>query len=387
MIGRREAMLGAVGGLVACSHAAYAVRGRGAHWADWMDEVGSAAVKAGSTAGVAMAVTTGGRTLARAYGWTNLETGTRATADSVFRIASITKTFTATAIMLLRDEGNIALDQPLADFYPAIPNAAAITLRQLLSHTSGVHDYAQGGLPADVARDWVTAEEFAAGVARMSPVSDFSPGTRFSYSNTGYILLGGVIEKVSKVSFERFLADAIFTPCGMTRTSVDHDADVVPGRAEGYRLEGGKYGAFRHREAQKLPFAAGAVRSSVVDMARWVERFMAGRVVRMDTVREMTSPARVAGGTLVGDARWWPPGFDPGQPPAFATDDNYGLGWESTTFYGQRTVGHNGGISGYNSILTSYRDRDLSIIVLANTENGAIAPAFELMKRVAASPA
>jgi CubicO group peptidase (beta-lactamase class C family) len=286
--------------------------------------------------------------------------------------------------MMLHERGQLRLEQRLSDYYPAIPGGDAISIRQLLSHTSGLHDYVRGGLPMDVARDWTTADEFAAGVARMLPLQDFAPGTWFSYSNTGYILLGGVVEKASGLSYERFVTEKIFQPCGMGGTAVDHDADVVPGRADGYALENGKAWAFRHPATQKLPFAAGAVRSTVVDMARWSQCFLAGRIVSPASVQEMIRPARVSGGALVGDARWWPPGFDPGRPPVFARDDNYGLGWESTTFYGQRTVGHNGGIAGYNAILTHYLDRDLTLVLLANSENGIIAPAFSLMQQIAA---
>lgn len=381
LIGRRQAVLGAIAGVTVLAEATRAATQRRNAWADLMDEIGNAAVSSRTTAGLAVAVTDGSETSARGYGLANLETGTAVASDTVFRVASLTKMFTAAAIMLLRDRRRLSLEQNLSEFYPNIPGANSITLRQLLSHTSGLHDYVRGGLPADVGRDWSTAEEFAAGVARMEPLTDFAPGTRFSYSNTGYILLGGVIEKVSGASYERFLKDAIFGPCGMDRTAVDHASDVVPGRADGYRLADGQAGAFQHSEGQKLPFAAGAVRSSVTDLSRWVRCFMSGRVVSTAAVREMISPARVSGGVLVGNARWWPPGFDPGRPPDFATGNNYGLGWEMTTFFGQRTAGHSGGISGYNAILMSYLDRDLSIVVLSNTENGAIAPAFALMQR------
>lgn len=376
---RREAL---AMGVLAISAASAAPAEPETGWLAAMDEAGKAAVAAGTTAGLAIAMVTGTRTLARGYGLANLETGTPAGAESVFRIASVTKTFTATAVLILRERGRLRLEQPLADFYPAIPGGSGITLRHLLSHTSGLRDYVRGGLPADVGRDWTTPDEFAAGVAHMEGLQDFPAGTRFSYSNTGYILLGGVIEKASGMPYERFLADAIFGPCGMIRTAVDHDQDVVPGRADGYSLAQGKPGVFRHHPAQKLPFSAGAVRSTVTDMARWTRAFMGGRVVPPSVVREMTAPARVASGARVGDARWWPPGFDPGKPPAFAQDDNYGLGWESTTFYGARTVGHNGGIAGYNSILTHYLDRDMTLILLANTENGIIAPAFGLMEKI-----
>jgi CubicO group peptidase (beta-lactamase class C family) len=346
-----------------------------------IEAAGKSAVAAGTTAGLAIGLARRGRITAGAYGFANLETATPAATDSIFRIASITKTFTATAIMLLRDRGKLRLNQPLSDFFPAIASASQITLYQLLSHTSGLHDYVRGGLPK-AAEAWRTPDEFAAGVAGMDPLRDFDPGTRYSYSNSGYILLGGVIEKVSGLSYQAFLDRNIFQPCAIRRTAVDRFEEVVVGRADGYALDGSKAGAFSHVNLMGLPFSAGALRSTLLDLLSWTHCFFTGRVVAPATVGEMIVPARVASGARTGDARWWPHGFDPGQPPAFARDNHYGLGWEMTTFFGQRTIGHSGGISGYNSLLLHYPDHDLTLALLANTENGVIAPFQQLAARI-----
>jgi CubicO group peptidase (beta-lactamase class C family) len=376
---RRETLKSIALGMTALATPAMA-RGRAKDLAARVDPIAQQAVQAGTVAGLAIAIgDRDGPLFAKGYGFANLETGTRADENSVFRIASITKTFTATAMMLLKEAGKLDLEQSLADFYPQVPRAREITLRQLLSHTAGLHDYAQGGYPPAFGK-WSTADEFARGVPDMRPLYDFDPGTKYSYSNGGYVLLAGVIEKTSGFAYAQFLKERIFAPCGMTSTAVDDPLDVAPHRADGYSLKDGKAGAFRHADyMDRLPLSAGAIRSSAVDMLRWSAAFFGGQVVSAASVAEMTRPARTKSGALVGDARWWPPGFDPGKPPAFATNDNYGLGWEMTTFHGRPTANHSGGINGFNAMLTRYLDEDLTLVCLGNTDNGIVAPWSQLV--------
>ncbi|WP_162254675.1 serine hydrolase domain-containing protein [Sphingomonas sp. Root241] len=348
-----------------------------------IDSIAHNAVEKGTVAGLAIGIgDKHGPLFLRGYGFANLETRAPADENSVFRIASITKTFTAAAVMMQKEKGKLRLDQTLADFYPDIPGARDITLRHLLSHTAGLHDYSQGGYPASYGK-WSTADEFARGVLEMKPLYDFPPGTRYNYSNGGYVLLAGAIEKASGTTYAKFLKDRIFLPCGMTATEVDAPLDVAVRRADGYSLIDGKPGTFRHADyMDRLPLSAGAIRSSATDMLRWSAAFFGGRVVSPASVAEMTKPATVTGGTLVGDARWWPPGFDPGKPPAFATDDNYGLGWEMTTFYGRPTANHSGGINGFNAMLTHYLDEDLTLVLLGNTDNGVVEPWSGLIQQL-----
>jgi CubicO group peptidase (beta-lactamase class C family) len=276
-------------------------------WRRKIDEVGSAAIKARTAAGLAIAVVDDKRnTYARGYGLANLETGTPATEHSIFRIASLTKTFTAAALMKLVERGRVDLERRLSTFYGDIPGSENVTLYQLLSHTSGIHDYVSGGLPAD-ALGWKTPDEFADGVRRMTPLFDFDPGTRFSYSNSGYILLGGIIEKTSGRSYAEFLAKEIFQPLGMTRTAVDHLEDVVEGRADGYAIQPGA-SPFKHAGYGGLPHAAGAMRSCAQDLALSASAFFAGDVVSAQSVRLMTQASRTRSGVKVGEARWWPNG-------------------------------------------------------------------------------
>lgn len=347
-----------------------------------VEAAGSAAVQGGTTAGLAIAVVRKGQTVAsQGFGLANLETRTPATADSIFRIASVTKTFTSAAIMQLVEQGRLGLEHTLDKFYPDIPNAASVTIQQLLSHTSGIHDFVNGGLPAD-ALAWKTPDEIAGGVARMQPLFDFDAGTHFSYSNSGYILLGGILEKVSGKSYDDYLADGIFKPLGMDRTAVDHLEDVVVGRADGYAKNGS---GFRHADHSGLPHAAGAIRSTASDLALWCTAFFDGKVVTFKSVQLMTKPARTRSGAKVGEAHWWPQGFHPRNPPPFVQNSNYGLGWELTTFYGRPAAGHSGGIAGFNSMILRYLDEDLALILLANTENGIIAPWEKLIEAAGAS--
>lgn len=382
---RRETLKSIALGMTALATSAMA-RDRAKDLAARVDPIAQQAIQDGTVAGLAVAIgDRDGPLFAKGYGFANLETGTRADENSVFRIASITKTFTAAAVLLLKEAGKLDLEQSLADFYPMIPRAQEITLRQLLSHTAGLHDYAQGGYPPAFGK-WSTADEFARGVPEMRPLYDFDPGTKYSYSNGGYVLLAGVIEKTSGLTYAQFLKARIFAPCGMTSTAVDDPLDVAPRRADGYSLKDGKAGTFRHADyMDRLPLSAGAMRSSAVDMLRWSAAFFGGQVVSAVSVAEMIRPARVKNGALVGDARWWPPGFDPGKPPAFATNNNYGLGWEMTTFHVRPTASHSGGINGFNAMLTRYLDEDLTLVCLGNTDNGIIAPWSQLVAQLGAS--
>lgn len=314
------------------------------------------------------------------YGMANLEAAEPATAASVFRIASCTKQFTAAAIVLLAEQGKLALDQTIDSVFTGFPRGEQVTIYQLLTHTSGIHDYTAGGLPADTPGEWQRDPDRHRFLSRMEPLFDFEPGTFWSYSNSGYALLGELIEKLSGQSYGEFLRAALFEPAGMRSTAVDEFADIVVGRAAGYSLDGNAPGAFRNAFWGGLPLAEGGLRSTAADLLRWNGALFGGKVLAPASLARMIEPGRVKDGRATGDAHFVPPGQTPGQPPAFVTEPHYGCGLEVCRLFGRRAVWHSGGIRGFNALMFHFPDDGLDLALLANTDNGLVS-AFEAFIR------
>jgi CubicO group peptidase (beta-lactamase class C family) len=333
-----------------------------------VDRVAAEALAAGEVAGFAVAVVENGRVrLARGYGFADLEQRTPVRADTVFRIGSVTKEFTAAAILLLAERGRLSLDDRLVKYFPEFPRADEVTIRQLLNHTSGISNYTAAAqfFPAVAPRDY-TAADFVKVIAAADPLYDFTPGTSWSYSNSGYFLLGGVIERVSGQSYSAFLEANFFRPLGLRATKPDDLAEIVPGRAEGYDKDPDRPGAFRNAShlSMSVAAAAGAMRSTVGDLARWHEALLGGRVLKPESLALMTAPGRLADGRLASAAR--PPTPDGGPP------SDYGLGIATSLREGRRGIGHGGSINGFNSALQTFPDARTTIVLLTNTGGGTV---------------
>jgi D-alanyl-D-alanine carboxypeptidase len=286
----------------------------------------------------------------KAFGLADREWDIANTPETRFRLGSITKQFTATAILQLAEQGKLSLDDPISKYYPAAPAAwAPITLKQLLTHTSGIPSYtAIPGFFAQQARLDRTPEEIIA-LTRDKPL-DFSPGSKYAYDNTGYVLLGYVIEKVSGQTYAAYAQDHIFTPLGMKDTGYDVSGEILPRRASGYSVVGGKA---RNAEflAMTLPYAAGSLYSTVDDLLIWEQALQAGKPIK---------PASVA-------AMFTDYGF------------KYGFGQGVGVQNGHRTWSHSGGINGFSTMLTYLPDDGLTVIVLANV---AQAPAGRIAQKL-----
>lgn len=277
--------------------------------------------------------------LRKAYGLADREWNVANTPETRFRLGSITKQFTATAILQLAEQGKLSIDDPISKYYPAAPAAwAPITLKHLLTHTSGIPSYtAIPGFFAEQARLDRTPDEIIA-LTRDKPL-DFPPGSKYAYDNTGYILLGYVVEKVSGQPYAAYLQDHIFTPLGMKDSGYDVSDTVLPRRASGYSVARGKAknAAFL---AMSLPYAAGSLYSTVDDLLIWDQALHAGKAIK---------PASVA-------AMFTDYGF------------KYGFGQSIRVDKGHRIWGHNGGINGFSTMLSHLPDDGLTVIVLANIE-------------------
>lgn len=279
----------------------------------------------------------------RAYGVRNLASRPPVRRDTLFEIGSITKQFTAASIMQLQERGLLDIDQRLSTYLPDAPHADEITLRQLLSHTSGLHDYFDG--PAELMDRIVTEPiSYEALIARTaSRPLDFPPGSRWSYSNTGYALLGRVIEVVSGESYRDYLQHHFFDPLNMRETRTTADIAGLRNMAAGYRHARGRVA----RAPAIHPTwggAAGFLVSTVDDLARWDAALGSGRVVSMTSYREMTRPFVTSGNENAG----------------------YGLGLFVGTVFGQPRIGHTGGAWGFTAADEYFPGQNLRIIAFTN---------------------
>jgi CubicO group peptidase (beta-lactamase class C family) len=312
-------------------------------------------------------------------GKANLETGTPVSAETVFRIGSLTKQFTAAAIVQLNEGGRLSLDSRIDKFFPGFGASSAglvPTVRQLLTHTSGLHDYVFGGLPSDAGTKWQRNPDRWHLIARMQPLYDFEPGAFWSYSNSNYVLLGSIIEHVSGEAYVDFMVREVLGRAGLTHTAFDSYADVVLHRASGYSLADNAAGAFRNAENGGLPLAEGGLRSTVTDMLRWNDALFGGRVVSLVGLKLMTTAATTSNGTPVGSAHFIPKGLNPNKPPAFVQQADYGFGLEVARIFNTPVIWHSGGIPGFTSILLHCTELRTDLVLLTNTDNGAV-PAFE----------
>ncbi|WP_132249365.1 serine hydrolase [Methylobacterium segetis] len=288
----------------------------------------------------------------RAYGYANREWEVLNTPETRFRVGSITKQFTAAAILKLAETGRLTLEDPIRLFYPQAPDAwAGVTIRMLLNHTSGIPSYTN--LPdyyARIQRLELSPQAIVALTADKPLL--FEPGRGFDYNNTGYILLGLVIEAASGLSYERYLRETFFDPLGLNDTGYDDATTILPRRAAGYRHANGRWrNAFPI--ASSIPYAAGAHYSTLDDLLAWDHALFSDRVI--------SAPSR----------------------RAMFTDGGYGYGlaWFLGTAHGHRLWSHGGNINGFLTIKDNYPDDDLVVLVLANTET---APVQTLAREIAA---
>ncbi|MBI4419625.1 MAG: beta-lactamase family protein [Gemmatimonadetes bacterium] len=310
-----------------------------------IDSLARAALKDGPVPGLALAVVRGRDTIvARGYGYASLEDSVPVSAQTVFPIASITKQFTAAAVMRLVETGGLKLKDSLTRYLPGYPtHGRTITIQQLLNHTAGIRNYTGlGDRWLDRAHLDLVPEEFVA-VFRDEP-ADFPPGEKFGYSNSGYYLLGLVIEKASGEPYGDYVRAHLFSRAGM-------DASTYCGasgndRARGYDVRDSAFVPARPVSMTQL-YSAGALCSVVLDLVRW-QRALAGRkVVNGLSWHLMTEPAELKDGSRA----------------------SYGFGVMLGRVGKHRMLGHGGSIPGFASQLSHFPDDDLTIVVLANTEH------------------
>lgn len=312
----------------------------------------------------------GAAAYSRGFGKANIETATPMTPASVCRIGSVSKQFTAAGILLLAQDGKLSLDDPLSRFIPDFPNAERLTIRRLLSHTSGLGNYTQTTPPDLVWQVSRTDRDTAQMLELMRATGAkllFEPGTDYRYSNTGFVLLGIVIEKVSGVSYRDFMQARLFTPLGLSHTAVDDDAEIVPNRASGYSDDPKASSGFDNASFTSMtyPGGAGALRSTCEDLCAWHEALLGGKALQPAMLRAMLTPITLNDGSLPAQTN------RKGEHALV----RYGFGIDVGPVDGHQAVSHGGSIQGFGSFLETLQPEQVTMAVIMNTDGGANAPA------------
>ena len=295
--------------------------------------------------GLSLAIVQQGEiTLAKGYGVANLELHVPATPSTVYQLASLTKQFTATAIMLLLNEARLDLEATIGHYLADTPAAwQEVTLRQLLTHSSGMMrdgTPTYWTTPAAMQQDYSYAQMFQ--MIAQHPL-DFAPGTKSSYSNSGYFLLGLVIEQITQQPLNTFFTARIFQPLDMTATRINDLRAIIPHRATGYTwTEAG----WQHPDYIGLThhFANGGLVSNVLDLAKWDAALYTEQILSQAHLQAMWTPAMHQDGTT----------------------SDYGFGWAISTHEGQRLVSHGGGLPGFSTYIARFVDAGLTVILLTN---------------------
>lgn len=317
-----------------------------------IDSIVNAAIAARGAPGIAIAAVRGADTIAlKGYGLADVENEVRVTDRGVFRIGSVTKQFTAAAVMKLVEQGRVRLDAPLSEYLPDYPGPGGrVTIHQLLNHTSGIPSYT--GMGPDFwsrSRLDLTHDEMLNLFARDS--LEFEPGSRWEYNNSGYYLLGMVIEKVTGRPYDEHVRGELFEPFGLTQTLYCHQQPIVPHRVQGYARDAGTL-VNAALLSMNPPGAAGALCSTARDLVRWTDALIDGRVVNTQSFERMTTPTTLT----TGETR------------------SYGYGLTRERLGPHEVIQHGGGINGFSAFLAWYPEQDLKIAVLANgpTDAGAV---------------
>jgi CubicO group peptidase (beta-lactamase class C family) len=280
----------------------------------------------------------------KGYGMANIELGVPNTPEMKFQIGSITKQFTATAIMQLAERGLLSVDDPITKYLPDYPKETGdkITIHHLLTHTSGIPSYTSDSEFMERKALPVTLQELMA-TFKDRPL-EFEPGEKYNYSNSGYIVLGAIIEAVSGKSYEDYIRQNILEPLGMTNSGYDHREKIIANRAAGYTQD--ENGDLRNADFidMSTPFSAGALYSTVGDMLIWDQALYTEKVLKKSSLEKMFTPFK----------------------------EDYGYGWLIQEKLGRKCISHDGGIDGFYTSFNRWVDDGVCVVVFGNNDSAPV---------------
>lgn len=304
------------------------------------DEYLQAAVQFDQFTGSVLIARDGTPILSKGYGKANYELDVPNTPDTVFQIASVTKQFTAAAILQLQEQGKLKVGDPICKYLDDCPAAwQSITLRHLLTHTSGIKNYSSlDGWDEDLGRKTYRRGELV-DLFRNLPL-EFAPGEKFQYSNSGYCLLGLVIERASGQAYGDYLRDKIFVPLGMAHTVVDDNRALIPRRATGYYSRGTQFVSSPYNLDPSTQFASSGIATTSRDLLAWDQALYTTRLLSQASLDEMFTPYK----------------------------NNYAYGWQTGEKLGHRKLDHSGSNDGFSSYFLRFPDDRVTVIVLSNSD-------------------
>ena len=306
-----------------------------------VDEYVSAAMAVSGFSGSILVAQNGQAVVSKGFGMANIELAVPNTPQTVFRLGSVTKQFTAMAVMILQERGKLRVSDPACQYLTECPAAwQPLTIRHLLTHTSGIPNYTS--LP-DFARTAVlpTTSAELVGKLKDKPL-EFAPGEKFAYSNSGYYLLGLTIERASGKPYADFLQEAIFAPLAMNQTGYDNPSRVLTNRATGYARQAGQTVNAAYMD-MTIPYAAGALYSTTEDMFRWDRALYTDTLVSQKSLDDIFTPNK--GG--------------------------YGYGWSIGRRFDRQAIAHGGGIYGFATYIVRFPADRVTVIVLSNVEGAS----------------
>lgn len=292
--------------------------------------------------GLALLVSRNGKPVrAQGYGFSNVELQVPVKPETVFQSGSVGKQFTATAVMILVEQGKVSLEDPLTRFFPDAPASwTKVTVRELLSHTAGFTDYPNS---FNFRKDYTEAELLK--IVEGIPLA-YEPGTKWSYANLGYLTLGLLIHKVTREFYGDFLQQRIFRPLGMTTTRIISEADIIANRAAGYRLVKGELKNQEWVAPMINTTADGSLYFSILDLAKWDAALYTEKLLKRSSLDQMWTVVKLKNG----------------QP----NSGSYGFGWDIGTKKGHKCIEHGGSWQGFRTHISRYVDDKLTVVVLIN---------------------
>ena len=328
--------------------------------------------------------------LSRGYGMANMEYQIPNTPQTKFRLGSITKQFTATAILQLQEQGLLDVNHSLATYLPKYPNGKRITVHHLLNHTAGIPNYTSFPIFPKKKRLETTLDDLIGWFKKkplkfrnLNPNEEITakrylllqlqnlvdnllgrkpPGDNFNYSNSGYVLLTKIIETVSNQSYEDYLKEYIFEPLGMTNSGYDHHETILPNRAWGYVAGGESYQNAEFID-MSVPSGAGGLYSTVEDLLKWSRSLYTDKILNQSSKDAMFAPTVKMN-------------LEPNK------HSYYGYGWEIDTYCNQQRISHRGGIGGFSTAIDRYAEEQVTIIVLSNLIGSAVGKIKDDLARI-----